>query len=392
MASAEDKNATRNVHGVVLHTRVVTESGGGPDKTILNSPRFLESYGYRTICAYMHPPQDAGFDRLRHRAADLGANVFGIPDSGPFDWRVLHQLLKLCRREGVTIWHGHDYKSNVLGLLLRRFWPMHLVTTVHGWGVTGGRRSFYYALDRGCLRFYERVICVSQDLLGRCIENGVERERCRLVENAIDTEQFSRRSDRDEAKRRLGFTPGRILIGAVGRLSCEKGFDRLIAAVDSLLKDGHQLELCIVGDGDERSHLDRQIATLGRQGRIRLVGFQSDTIEWYHAMDVYVLSSLREGLPNVLLEAMALKVPVVATRIAGVPTLVRDGENGLLVEPDDVGELCQALGTIAKNDALRERLADAGRATVETKYNFVMRMEKMRAIYDELIGSQCTSP
>src|SRR5262245_245887 len=95
---------------VVVDARVVTEQGGGPDKTILNSPRFLPSY--RNLCAYMHPPGDPGFNQLRTRAEACSAPLLSIPDRGLLDYRVLVELLNLCRREHVRIWHGHDYKSN----------------------------------------------------------------------------------------------------------------------------------------------------------------------------------------------------------------------------------------------------------------------------------------
>src|SRR4051812_14721168 len=109
---------------VVLDTRVVTGAGGGPEKTILNSPRYLEPAGYRMLCAYMHPPGDPGFDQIRRRARELGAPLLSVPDRGPLDPGVLTRLLEICRRERVTDWHAHDYKSNLIGLLLRPFWPM----------------------------------------------------------------------------------------------------------------------------------------------------------------------------------------------------------------------------------------------------------------------------
>jgi glycosyltransferase involved in cell wall biosynthesis len=382
---------------VVLHTRVVTGSGGGPDKTVLNSPRFLEGQGYRAICAYMHPPADPGFELLRERARACRATLLGIPDRGAWDLRVARDMLALCRRENVTIWHGHDYKSNALGLLLARFRPMRLVTTVHGWGVTGGRRRLYYAIDRMCLRRYERVICVSDDLLSQCLAARVDQAKCRLVYNAVDTDHFQRRQTHDDAKRRLGFTPGRLLIGAVGRLSPEKWFEGLITAVDRLINSGLDIELCIVGEGDERSMLERLIARLGRHDRVRLAGYQGDTLGWYEAMDIYALTSLREGLPNVVLEAMALEVPLVATRIAGVPWIVADGVNGLLIEPSDIDGLVGALRRLLQDQPLRARLARAGRETVEKSYSFAVRMRKVRAIYDELLDraqlrGPCTSP
>src|SRR5258707_946896 len=133
---------------VVLDARVVTGTGGGPDKTILNSPRFLDALGYRMLCAYLHPPEDPGFDVLRQRAKELGAPLAEIFDRGPCDVRVFTRLLCLCRRERVAIFHGHDYKTNLLGLLLARFHPMRLVTTVHGWVRHTARTPLYYRIDK----------------------------------------------------------------------------------------------------------------------------------------------------------------------------------------------------------------------------------------------------
>ena len=120
-----------------------------------------------------------------------------------------------------------------------------------------------------------------------------------------------------------GSPQNRLLIGAIGRLSEEKGFDLLIAAVDRLLEQDLDVELRIAGEGDQQEHLASLIRDKGRDDRIRLVGFQAQTIPLYEAMDVFVLSSLREGLPNVVLEAMAMEVPVIATKVAGIPRLIQ---------------------------------------------------------------------
>jgi glycosyltransferase involved in cell wall biosynthesis len=368
----------------VLEVRVVCGAGGGPDKTILNTPRFLAGTPYPTICAYMHPPADPGFEQLRRKAVQWRAPLVSVPDGGCWDWRVIGKLLELCRRERVAIWHGHDYKSNVLGLLLRRFWPMRLVTTVHGWVHHTRRTPLYYWVDRVCLRRYEKVICVSEDLHQRCLECGVPAGQCVLIENGIDTAEFSRRLSPTEARQRLGVAPGRLLLGAVGRLSAEKGFDLLVRAVAQLVSEGLDVGVLIAGEGDERARLQTLIGESGLGERVRLLGYCSDTRELYQALDVYVLSSLREGLPNVLLEAMALEVPVVATRVAGVPRLVRDGENGLLAEPGAVAGLAAAVRRLAEEPGLRSRLGRAGRATIEQSYNFAARMEKVRQVYDEL--------
>jgi len=371
---------------VILETRVVNGSGGGPDKTILNSPRHLWSAGYRTVCAYMHPPGDVGFEELRRKAEHWQAPLVSVPDRGPWDWRVVKQFLAICRREQVAIWHGHDYKSNALGLLLRRFWPMRLVTTVHGWVKHTRRTPLYYRIDEFCLPRYETVICVSHDLRDRCLEIGVPQDRCVLIENAIDTDEFARRTDGTDAKRQLGVAPNRLVIAAVGRLSAEKGFDLLIRAAVRLFESGIDGQLLIAGDGDAAQALQSLAAELGVADRVRLLGYLSDPRPLYEAADVFVLSSLREGLPNVVLEAMALQVPVVATRIAGVPRLISDGETGVLVEPGSVPELAAGLARLLDAPAARPRLAAAGRRMVVEYFSFSARMRKIRAVYDRLLN------
>jgi glycosyltransferase involved in cell wall biosynthesis len=376
--------ATGQDVAVILETRVVRGAGGGPDKTILNTPRFLESAGYQVLCAYMHPPDDPGFAMLHRKAERWGARLLSIPDRGPLDWRVFREYLRICRSERVTIWHGHDYKSNLIGLVLRRFWPMHLVTTVHGW--VDRRVKHYYWIDKFCLRYYDRVICVSEDLFQESLARGVPEERCSLIENAVDVVEFARTLSPADARRKLGEAPERLVVGAVGRLQAEKGFDVLIRAADRLLAKGHDFEVWIVGEGDQQVALQALIGELGRGDRIRLLGYRTDPIDVYQAMDIFALSSLREGLPNVVLEAMALEVPLAATRIAGIPRLIEHDVNGLIVEPGSVDSLEHALGLLLSDQTLRARLGRAARASVEDRYGFDVRMRKIQKVFDDLLG------
>lgn len=382
---SRESRGNRTTETTVLHTRVVTGTGGGPEKTILLSPRFLKHEGYRLVCAYMHPPGDPGAQVLQEKATMWQAPLVRIEDRGAWDWQVLTRLLNLCRRENVRIWHGHDYKSNAIGLFLNRFWPMKLVTTVHGWVRHTARTPLYYYIDRLCLPRYDKVICVSQDLYDVARTSGVSEKRCVLVENAIDTTEYRKQCSTMEAKRRHNIPPDRLVIGAVGRLSPEKGFDLLIRAVSQLLHKGLNVQLLIIGEGDERSRLERIINETGMANRIRLLGYRTDMRTLYECMDVFALSSLREGLPNVLLEAMALEVPVVATRIAGIPQLIKDNDNGLLVDPDSPASLEDGLSRLIQDRSLRNRLSQSGRDTIESHYSFRVRMNKVRSIYDQIL-------
>lgn len=371
---------------VVLHVRVVSGSGGGPEKTILNSPRFLPPLGYQAYCAYMHPPKDRGFEKIANRAAELNAPLIEIEDRGPLDLRVVTQLRRICRQKKVAIWHGHDYKSNALGLLLRRFHPMKLVTTVHGWVKFTRRTPLYYSIDRFAMRYYDRVIAVSDDLQQRCLTAGIRAERCQVIKNAIDCQQYQRTLSIAEAKRQLGIPVERFLIGAVGRLSPEKGFPLLIRVVDRLIRAGYDVALVIVGEGDDQAALTDQISKLGQADRIQLLGYRSELLPIYEALDCFALSSLREGLPNVLLEAMALGVTVVATRVAGVPSLISDGITGLLVEPGDENELFEKLQSLQSNKALQSDLGSAGQALIARDFSFQRRMERVGDVYNNVLG------
>jgi glycosyltransferase involved in cell wall biosynthesis len=373
---------------LVLHTRVVTGAGGGPEKTILNSPRCLPPLGYRSICAYMRAPKDAGFEAIRQRAKQWQAPLMEIDDAGALDLSIFRRYLQICREQNVAIWHGHDSKSNLIGLWVNRYWPMKLVSTVHGWVTHTWRLKVYKIIDLFCLKRYEQVICVSDDLQATCLKAGVRKDRCHWINNAIDTTQFRRSLSILEAKQKFGLDPSRRLIGAVGRLSVEKGFDILVRAVQHLLAAGLNVELIIVGEGDERKRLESQIAELNLQDRIKLLGFRSDTVELYQAFDLFALSSYREGLPNVLLEAMALEVPVVSTNVAGIPKLVTHQQDGLLVEPGQPESLANAMQSVLENSPLSRSLSQAARKTIEDKFSFDRRMEKVARVYDLVLPRQ----
>lgn len=370
----------------VLHTRVVTGTGGGPEKTILNSPRFLRPFGVDSACLFMRPPEDPGFATLEAKAAAADAPIIGVDDRGPFDRSVLTECIRICKERNVDIWHGHDYKSNALGLLVRRHHPMHLVTTAHGWVRFTAKTPLYYCIDRFCMKRHDRVICVSQDLQQRCLRLGIREDRLSLIDNAIVAADYDPSPPTLAQRRRFGFDDQHIVLGAVGRLSEEKGFDHLINAVYRLVRSGHQVGLLIAGEGHLKETLAQQIRELQLENHVRLVGFLEDPRELYRAIDVFVLSSLREGLPNVVLEAMASGRAVVTTKVNGIPRLVESGVNGIVVQADSVDHLFHGIRELLESDHERRQIARAGRQTVETRFSFERRMQKMVDIYRGLCG------
>ncbi len=349
----------------VLHVRIVTGAGGGPEKTILNSPRHLAGTRYRETACWLHAPGDAGIALLEARALERGCPFVAVEDPHAYAFGTLQRMAALCRERGIRIWHGHDYKSNLFGVLLAPLCGLRLVSTVHGWVKHTQKTPFYFAVDRFALRRYGEVVAVSQDLYDECLRIGVARERLWLIENAIDTDEFRRRAPARASPLRAlpeGRLPeGRLLVGAVGRLSEEKGFHLLIEAVERAVDAGCDLELWIAGEGDQEKRLQGRIADSRHAPRMKLLGFR--------------------------LEAMAMEVPVLATRCGGLEAFGRDGEDMLLVDAGSSAALAAGLERLARDPGLRARLARSARARVERDASFRARMSRFVAVYDRLVAS-----
>lgn len=377
----------------VLHVRTVVGAGGA-DKTTLKSPYYLRGSGYRAAAAYLRADANTGFAEIRKRARQWRCPLIEISDRGAFDLSVVAKLYAVCRRLNVRIWHAHEYKSNVIGLIVGRLLGLKLVTTVHGWVERSPKLNFFYRLDLWALRRFDRVVVVSQDLYDDCLTRGVDGSRLRLIENAIETERYRRRYPSHEARQQFaptrlaGRARERLVIGTIGRLSPEKGFDLLIEAFANLNVPEVALELWIAGEGDQRSQLEDQVTRLGLSERVILLGYVSDPEILYQCFDIFCLPSLREGLPNTLLEALAMAVPVVATKVGGIPAVLQDGIEGWLVDPGSAEALRAALAALIQDADLRADMARDGRRLVEREFDFRVRMNKMIAVYDELLADE----
>ncbi len=371
---------------MVLHARIVRGAGGGPDKTVLHSAAYAPQMGVRMAAAYLHPPRDDGIAYIRHRAAELGCPLYTIADRGPVDPWAVRALVHLCRRLRVTLWHAHDYKTDLLGLLIRRFWPMRLVTTVHGFTDETLRTRLYRRLDQWWLRQYDQVIAVSPPLHAQCLNAGVEPERLNYVPNAIDVEQFSSTSDREMVRYELGVLPDRLVIGCIGRLSPEKGVDRALHTVARLRPWHPRLELHLVGDGPERRRLESLAAQLNIEDHVHFWGWQANPKRFYEMLDLLLLPSHTEGLPNTVLEAMAMGVPVASTDTGGIAELLDGGEAGLLLPVKSPEQWLVPLSHLLSSEPLRADLANHARVRVENHYSFDARMDRIAGVYRRLLS------
>ncbi len=362
---------------MVLHVRVVAGSGGGPDKTIARSAAPTIAAGYRCAAAYIHPRNDPGILALREQAQRLGCEFHAIPEVGPLDPRTFSQLLRLTRQLNVALWHGHDYKSNLLGLLIARFHRMKLLTTVHGWTWHSWRTRLYHHLDNWCLRRYDRVLCVSPSHLDHCARLGIPAARVVNHPNGIDPHEYTFHTPR---ARRSPMT-----LGVVARLSGEKGVDRALRAFAAVHRDHRDTQMHLVGDGPERAHLQTLAEGLNIAHAVHFRGWRSDPRKCYEEFDVLLLPSRTEGLPNALLEAMATGVPVAATRVGAVSQVLDEGRCGVLLDGDET-DWPRQIAPLLVSDAIRQEYARRARLRVLEHYTFAKRMEREIEVCDRLLG------
>jgi len=275
----------------------------------------------------------------------------------------LAELALLLRRERPDVLHVSSSKAGVLGRLagvLARV-PVRIFT-VHGWAFSahsGAYARLYRWADQLVAPLTSVTICVSERERDAGLAAGTcAPEQTVVIPNAVDVAGAPRSQPAGRE---------RPLIVAVGRLKAPKDFLTLVRALAELPPGS--FEAVIVGDGPDRARLDEEIRVRGLAGRVRLAGERRDVPELLAAADVFVLSSRSEGHPVSVLEAMAADLPVVASRVGGVPEQVSEGETGLLVEPGDPAELAAALRRLVADASLRRRLGAAGRARAEQAFD-----------------------
>jgi len=243
------------------------------------------------------------------------------------------------------------------------------------------RMRLYKWLDLRALRRFDRVILVHDGMKAIPGIDRIDERRLRVIENGLANSSPGETAALDS--RVLAFCQGSVVVGAIGRLSPEKGFDRLIDAFARLLRFGVDAKLVVLGEGPERAALERTIVEKGLTGRVLMPGFV-DGARHLPLFSTFVLSSSAEGLPISLLEAMRARVPIVATRVGGVPSVLGEAY-GLLVEPNDVEALTTAIRRAVTDKSLASRLVNAAESRVRA-FTSVRMAARYLDEYSELVS------
>jgi glycosyltransferase involved in cell wall biosynthesis len=306
------------------------------------------------------------------------------------------RLARIIRRVRPQILHTHTAKAGAVGriaaLLAGSARPPIVVHTFHGHVLRGYfgplRTRAFAALERWLARSTTCLVAVSPQVRDDLVKLGVApAEKFVVIRLGIELDErvHTGTNGRDETRRVLGIPANAFTVGWIGRMTAIKRTDDILRAFQRLGERGVDARLCMVGDGPDRDEVERRAHELGIMRNTLFLGYQEDVARFYSAFDAFVLPSANEGTPVTAIEALAAGRPVVATRVGGVPDVVRDGEDGYLVEAGDVDGLAERLAALAADPALRERMGDAGRTRVVPRYAVARLVDDVDRLYRSLL-------
>jgi glycosyltransferase involved in cell wall biosynthesis len=365
--------------------------GGGERLAIENAIRVDPARFRRRLCLTRWEDRFEREEPARsmiERLEEAGVEVIRIRRERRFALTAWRPLVRLLRSGEVDVLHAHLFGSNVwasvIGTLTR---TPAIVAHEHMWAYAGGgSRSL---IDRHLIaRLSDAFIAVSRAGERSMIEaEGIPEDAIVYVPNGIAPLPPG---DGPRLRRDLGIEAGAPVIGSVGHLRAEKAYDVLIEAA-AALRDRHPgLRVLIAGEGPERESLEALRSKLGLEGTVLMPGPRDDVADVLAAIDVAVCCSDFEGGPLSVMEYMAAGRPVVATRVGGLPELVRDGETGVLVDPRDPDALADAAGSLLGDPALRERLGERGREVQRAEYDIDVWAGRLERLYADLLSGRGT--
>jgi glycosyltransferase involved in cell wall biosynthesis len=328
----------------------------GAERALLELAGYMATRGWDSHVVAL---EGRGATDLVTRAAALGLAAEAFVPSGRMGFvPMLKRARQLLGRYPRAIVHSHGYKPDILLSLLAIPRRLACVATCHSWYSETRQLRVLEVIDKRVLRGFDRVVAVSGEIAEELRASGVAPQKVVVIRNGISAPSAGEGS-RMRVRAQLGVSPDSKLIVQIGRLARSKRNDLLLAAVASLagLPDVHVL---LVGEGDQARSLAEIVSNRGLTGRVHFSGYREDIPEILAAADLLAVTSDKEGLPIVILEAMAMRCAIVATGVGEIPKVLCDGREAWLVPPNDVGALAQAIREILTHpDVVKIRVARA---------------------------------
>ncbi len=365
---------------------VCTAAFGGPDSLVLSLFRGLDRERFVSSLVFLENRRTLN-RFLAEKAEELGIPTLTLEMRGKLNPGVLKKIAAFGKKNRVEIFHSHGYKPDILAWLAARFLPVRLVSTLHGWVERSPRHLLYKRLDLAVVKRFDHLIAVSRPIERQLLAARISPDRITLVPNSVEMEApAGEGGGAGIGPEESWFDETGPLIGMVGRLDGEKNPGMLLEVLPRLREEFPGLRCLFLGEGELRAGLAARAAELGVAGVALFPGYRRDVRRIIPRLEAVVFTSHREGIPIALLESMALKRPVVATAVGGIPDVIEDGVNGLLIAPGDGDALVRSLGRLLGDEPLRRRLGEAAAALVEREYSSRRMVDQVGGIYEKVVS------
>jgi len=380
ISDAGTGNGVARVHVVFS---IDTMNVGGTEMNAIRTAERLDRSRFRLSVVTLR-----GEGTLAQRYEGLGIPVVRFPIRSLYGAQTIRQGMRLAqflREQGVSVVHCHDQYSNFFSALSARAAGVPVVITSKRWLHSPLR----YRIANGIGFRASTTVLANSHSVARSLESDdkLRRDRVVVIPNFVDEQAFERPSDAviDGWRDELRLETGVVVIGVVASLSPIKDHATLLRAISLLVPKWPAVRLVLVGDGPERDSLRQLASQIGLGDVVRFAGLRPQLPSFHFLFDISVLSSVSEGFPNSLVEAMAAGRPIVATNVGGVPDAVRERENGLLVAPADAGAFAAALEQLLASPQRREAMGAAGATRARTEFHARHVVGSLEDLYDRLL-------
>jgi glycosyltransferase involved in cell wall biosynthesis len=320
----------------------------------------------------------AGEARMR------GLRVFTLVERGAFDWRLIRQILTIIDGQNVNIIHTHEFRSNLFGLICGCLRGVRIVSTAHGWIANTFRRRVFRVIDKFLLKFFDAIIAVSYQTKSLVTAAWVREDRVTVIQNALRVELFVPNRDKPIFRKQYGIARHALVFGNIGRLSPEKGQLEFLQAARQFLLTKPDAVFVIVGTGPDAQRLRAYVQQDMMMENVIFTGYREEMLSVYDGLDLVVQSSYTEGMPNVVLEALLMGVPVVATDVGGTSEIITHRETGILIEAGNIKSLVNSMREFVEKPSCYAEMAARGSCDIRERFDHKRRIEALSSLYKRL--------
>jgi glycosyltransferase involved in cell wall biosynthesis len=362
---------------------IETGGAGGAETVLLNLVTRMDRQRFQSTIVLMAD----GWLRERLEAEGLPPVI--LPSRRSYDLSFLRRLISLFRRRRIDLVHAHLPASNAYGAMAARCTGVPAVTTYHGMLNTTGSPRRSERLQLWLVRTLSATtVAVSDPLREQLVRKaGFRPDKVRTIYNGVDWTSFDRESSMAAKRAELGIDPHHQVIGMVGNLRRAKGYPHFVRAAARVAETVSRVTFLIIGEEEQslRQELDAEIARRGLKSHVRFLGFRRDVPDLLRMLDVFVLSSLSEGMSIATVEAMGAGVPVVVTRSGGPEDLVQDGITGFLVPPRDAESMATKIKLLLGDATLAARMAAQGKRYARSHFGVQDMVRRYEALYEDCL-------